>query len=150
MFKVERQGDFKGPITLTLVNYPQTALVLNNNQPLTIAADKSEINGILDLKTTLATGTYTVVLRTSATVPFSRDGKTKTPSLPSGRPTPLTLTIVRRPKLESHDADYPGNKDTPGEPRQLDVAGVCTQTPELLGATLLTLDGSTALIAEAM
>lgn len=96
-FKAERRGDFKAPITLTLANISQNAMTMANGQTLSIPADKKEGSGVLDLKSTLLPGTYTVVFRTTAAVSTSRDGKNKTDVQAQGATRPLTLTIVPRP-----------------------------------------------------
>lgn len=92
--KVERlQEDFKGPITLTLLNFPQTLMTLNNNQPLTIAADKKEASIVLDVRNSLQPGLYTVLLRTQAQVAFSKDAASKSKSQVNVYSVVLPITL---------------------------------------------------------
>jgi len=109
------QADFKGPITLTLLNVPQTQMTFNNNQPLAIAADKKEASGVLDVKVALAPGNYTVVLRAQAQVGVSKDAtaKTKTNVNLTSVVLPITLTVL--PKNAASGAAAGLLTLTPGE-----------------------------------
>lgn len=98
-FKLQAlQADFKGPVQLTLVNFPGTTLLFNNNTPLTLSADKSEASAGLDIRPGLAPGNYTVVLRATAQVPFSKDPKAKNKTNVSvlSASLPVTLTVQSR------------------------------------------------------
>jgi hypothetical protein len=98
-FKLDRlPGDFKGPVQLTLANYPPGALVFNANAPLTLSADKAEVSGALDVRPGLAPGNYTVVMRATAQMPFSKDanGKTKTTVTAVSATLPIMLTVLSK------------------------------------------------------
>jgi hypothetical protein len=98
-FKLEPlQSDFKGPVQLTLVNFSPTTLQFNGNQPLTLNAGKAEATGVLDVKAGLAPGNYTLVLRATAQVSFSKDlkAKTKTNVALVSAALPITLTVLAK------------------------------------------------------
>lgn len=97
--KVERlHADFKGPITLNPLNLPQTLLTFNNNQPLTVAADKNDANGVLDLRNALQPGQYTVVLRAQAQVGFSKDAASKSKTQVNAYSVVFPITLEVQPK----------------------------------------------------
>ncbi len=91
------QADFKAPVQLSLANFPGTTLVFNNNAPLTLSGDK-EASGVLDVRAGLAPGNYTVVLRATSQVPFSKDAKAKTKTNVSivSAALPITLTVLAK------------------------------------------------------
>lgn len=98
-FKVERlQPDFKGTISLTLLNMPQTQMLFNNNQPLNVTADKKEASGTLIVRTGLAPGNYTVVLRVQAQVSVSKDATAKAKSNVNLTAAAFPVTITVEPK----------------------------------------------------
>ncbi|HKI32720.1 MAG TPA: PPC domain-containing protein [Gemmataceae bacterium] len=89
-------ADFKAPVQVTVLGLP------GGNQPpqptLTIAADKTEGNVVVDVRPNLPPGVYTIVFRGQAQFQYSKDpmGKQKqnvTVLLPS---PPLTLTVVKK------------------------------------------------------
>jgi Bacterial pre-peptidase C-terminal domain len=88
--------DFKAPLAVqaTVGELPQ-GFTVNNNQPITIAADKTDgtLNVVVPANT--PPGTYNIVLRTTAQIPMENAGKKgKQPTnivLPA---TPVTLTVL--------------------------------------------------------
>ncbi|MFL5241476.1 MAG: PPC domain-containing protein [Gemmataceae bacterium] len=89
--------DFKNPLQVMALplDLPPN-LIINNNQPVTIAPDKAEATLVVDAKTNVIPGTYTLFLRTQAQIPYNKDptAKQKQPTqvvLPS---TPVALTIL--------------------------------------------------------
>jgi hypothetical protein len=89
--------DFKVPVTvLPIPTELPPGLVVNNNQPINIAPDKSE--GAVPVVVTpgVQPGHYTLVLRTQALVPFNKDPKApnKQPTLIVQPTTPVSLTVV--------------------------------------------------------
>jgi Bacterial pre-peptidase C-terminal domain len=97
-FHLKPQADFKGPVQLALVNFPANVLQFNGNQPLTVAAGKLEATGALDVRPGLAPGNYTLVLRATAQVPFSKDpkSKAKTNVAVTTAVEPITLTVMSK------------------------------------------------------
>lgn len=107
--KVERlQADFKGPVTVTLVNWSPNQLTFNNNQPLTVSGDNG--TGVLDVKNGLPPGDYTLALRIQAQVPFARDAaaKNKTPLTALAASVPITLTVASKDAVSGALAVTPG------------------------------------------
>lgn len=91
--------DFKGPVQVTLANFPNNVLNFNNNQPLTIAADKTDATAVLDVRPGLPAGNYTLALRAQATVSYARDpkpGSAKTNLTATAASVPITLTILSK------------------------------------------------------
>jgi hypothetical protein len=93
--------DFKTPLTVTVVD-PQTSLpaglTFNNNQPLQIPAGKDTPAAapVLNVGAGVMPGTYNVVLRGTAAIPYNKDPMAKQKPnanviLPS---TPLTITVL--------------------------------------------------------
>jgi hypothetical protein len=134
--KIERLlADFKVPLQVTALNLPQN-LNFNNNQPLTVAADKKETSLTLDARSGVAPGTYTVVFRGQAQIAPAQLGALKdklkgrnnvTVAQPS---TPFTITVL--PKQVATVSLSPNNpKVKPGGKaevtvkvsRQFDYAG---------------------------
>jgi Bacterial pre-peptidase C-terminal domain len=81
-FKITRQGDNKTPITLQQVglgaNPQQSLITVNNGQPLApIAADKNDGNFVIDLKPNITPGTYSVTLKATTPIQFTKDPATK-------------------------------------------------------------------------
>jgi hypothetical protein len=91
--KVERAGDFKAPLQVTLLNFPSNFINFNNNQPLNISA--AEATGTLDVRSNVPPGTYTLVFRGSTAVQGRNQRNPTGIALPS---IPLTL-VVARPTL---------------------------------------------------
>ena len=54
-------------------NYPIPNLVVNNNQPITVPADKNEAKVEVNVNAGAAPGTYNLELRGSAAIPFNKD-----------------------------------------------------------------------------
>ncbi len=89
--------DFKTPLTVQ----PQPpelppGMTVNNNQPITIAPDKAEGTLPIAVNADVQPGVYTIVLRTSAPVPFNKDPAAKDKPqinvvLPS---TPVVVTVL--------------------------------------------------------
>ncbi len=103
--KVERlQNDFKAPITLTLLNLPQTLMLFNNNQPLNVPADKKDASAVLDLRAGLQPGHYTVVLRAQAQVGFSKDAASKSKTQVNLYSVALPIDLDIQPKTSGGGA----------------------------------------------
>ncbi|HQR06113.1 MAG TPA: hypothetical protein PLN21_04780 [Gemmatales bacterium] len=76
--KVERlTPEAKQPIVLNAVHLPAGVTFNNNNQPLTIPADKNEIEVKLLIQGNSAVEQFPLVLRGVAQVPFAKDPKAK-------------------------------------------------------------------------
>ncbi len=93
---VRNNPEFKNPLAVQaqVTELPQ-GLTVNNNQPLTIAPDKAE--GVFPVVVAAAVppGTYTIVLRGSAPIPFNKDPKgPKQPVNFVAYSTPVTLTVL--------------------------------------------------------
>jgi hypothetical protein len=70
--------EFKAPLQALAIDLPPNLLTVNNNQPMTIAPDKTEATAVVDAKANLPHGTYTIVLRTtSAQMPYAKDPMAK-------------------------------------------------------------------------
>jgi hypothetical protein len=95
--------DFKNPLTVQAMINPQRqesdlppTLRLNNNQPISIAANQAEGTLPITVGADVPPGTYNLVLRTQTQVPFNKDpaAKQKQPipvALPSA---PVALTVL--------------------------------------------------------
>jgi hypothetical protein len=68
--------DFKTPLQITYAN-PIPSLVVNNNQPITVPADKNEAKVEINVNPNVAPGTYNLELRGSAQIPFNKDPMAK-------------------------------------------------------------------------
>jgi hypothetical protein len=101
-FKVERLWpDFKGPIQVRATHGPQQnqplipGLQFNNNQPVTIAADKSEGTGTLNVSNNAQPGVYSFVLRADAQHQFEKVPKGPKVNTGLSYPAlPVTLTVI--------------------------------------------------------
>ncbi len=89
--------DFTTPLTVQVqqIELPR-GLTVNNNQPLNIAAKQTDGSLAVNVNSNVPPGTYTIVLRTQAQLPFARDPKSnQKPNtlviLPSA---PVTLTVL--------------------------------------------------------
>jgi hypothetical protein len=95
--KVARlMADFKNPIQVQALDFPPALISINNNQPLTIAADKTDGKMVVDVRANTPPGEYTLVLRSSAPVPLKdAQGKAKNP-VPNGvlPSAPVKLTVL--------------------------------------------------------
>jgi hypothetical protein len=89
--------DFKAPVQVQAVQtqLPQ-GLTLNNNQPLNIAPNQTEGSLAVNVGSQVQPGTYTLVLRTQASVPYNKDpaAKNKQQVRVVQPTTPVTLTVV--------------------------------------------------------
>jgi hypothetical protein len=88
--------DFKTPLQSVAIDLPPNQLTVNNNQIITIPAGKDEAKVVVDAKSGLPPGMYTIVLRASAQIPYNKDPMAKQKPnvnvvLPS---TPVTLTVL--------------------------------------------------------
>jgi hypothetical protein len=93
---VKRAADFKAPVVVQPLDLPAPLIGVNNNQPFTLAPDKADGTLTVEVKANTPPGTYNLVLRSQAQVPFNKDPKAaqKQPInvvLPS---TPLTITVL--------------------------------------------------------
>lgn len=85
----------KQTFTVTVL-VPNPNLTLNNNQPLQMPAGKDDLPMPLEVKTGLPPGAYTIVLRATAPVPFSKDPMAKQkPNINVVQPaTPVTINVL--------------------------------------------------------
>lgn len=90
------QPDFKAQLQAVALDLPPNLLTVNNNQPLNLAADKNEAAFVVEAKPNLPPGTYTIVLRTAAQVPFNKDPMAKQkPNVNVVLPAaPVQLTVL--------------------------------------------------------
>jgi hypothetical protein len=89
---VRRAGDFRGKVQLAGLNLPPGFGFASTDVP----AGKDEVTAKLTVAGNVPPGTYTVVLRGDAQVPFNRDPKAASkPNVRVADPsTPLTLTVT--------------------------------------------------------
>lgn len=87
--------DFKTPLQVLSLD-PVPNLVINNNQPLTMAPGKDEATAVIAVNANVAPGTYNLVLRGSAQVPFNKDpmAKQKPNINVTLAATPVTLIVL--------------------------------------------------------
>jgi hypothetical protein len=87
--------DFKQPLAVQAIDVPPNLLV-NNNQPITIAPDKAEAALPIQVNANVQPGVYNMVLRANAPIPYNRDPKApqKPPTLVVQVAVPVTLSIV--------------------------------------------------------
>lgn len=97
--------DFKGPVQVFPVEeapqramLPNSVVVNNNNQPFSLAADKTDGTLTLTVRQNAQAGTFNIVLRGQAQVALPQDSRARrrvnpVVTLPA---TPITLTIVPR------------------------------------------------------
>jgi hypothetical protein len=85
--------DFKNPLTVQAMIHPLRQesdlpqnLRINNNQPITLAANQAEGSLPITVGNDVPPGTYNVVLRTQTQVPFNKD-----PTAKQKQPIPVTL-----------------------------------------------------------
>jgi hypothetical protein len=86
--------DFKAPVQVTVLG-----LSNNPQQPpaLTIAADKTEANVVVDVKANLPPGVYTIVFRGQAQFQYAKEGSKQKQNVTVVLPSPpLTLTVVKK------------------------------------------------------
>jgi hypothetical protein len=68
--------DFKAALQVTYAD-PIPSLTVNNNQPITVPADKNEAKVEVNINAGVAPGTYNLELRGSAQIPFNKDPMAK-------------------------------------------------------------------------
>jgi len=68
--------DFKAPLQVTYAD-PIPSLVVNNNQPINVPADKNEAKVEVNVNAGVVPGTYNLELRGSAQIPFNKDPMAK-------------------------------------------------------------------------
>lgn len=89
--------DYKQPLIVQVqAQDVPPGLTFNNNQPLTLAPDKADGTLAIQTTPTVQPGTYTVVLRANAQIPYNKDPMAKQKPntnviLPSA---PVTLTVL--------------------------------------------------------
>lgn len=96
-FKVARLWpDLKVPVAVTAIDLPPNVTFNNNNQPVNVAADKTDGTAVVEVKANVVPGTYNLVLRGQAQVPFAKDPMAKQkPNTNIVYPAvPLTLTVL--------------------------------------------------------
>ena len=90
--------DFKTPLTVQVrpQELPPGLLVNGNNNTFTLAPDKAEGTLPVVVNPNVPPGTYTIVLRTSAPIPFNKDpaAKQKQPVNVTQPATPVLLTVL--------------------------------------------------------
>jgi hypothetical protein len=94
--KVNRHWpEAKIPIQVVAVDLPPNVAFNNNNQPVTVAADKNEADLQIQVRNNVAPGVYNLVLRGAGQVPFNKDPKAtqKPPLGTTVVSTPIKLTI---------------------------------------------------------
>jgi hypothetical protein len=100
--KVTRQPDMKQPIQLgpiplapNQLDLPPNLTFNNNNQPLPIPPDKNELDVQFQVKPNVPPGTYNLVVRGTAQVPFAKDPKAaqKPPVSVTETLPPIKLTV---------------------------------------------------------
>src|SRR5262249_55442128 len=89
--------ELKNPIQVMAlaVDLPQN-LIINNNQPFSIAPDKNDASLVVDPRSNLVPGVYNLFLRTQVQIPYNKNPKDKQKQpvqvvLPS---TPVTFTVL--------------------------------------------------------
>lgn len=108
-FKVERQHpDPKAPVTVASfipiqnvapipIVLPAGSVTFNNNQTITVAPDKNEGSGVLDVKANAKVGTYTLALRATTAVQLNRNPAQPNAKVPINfhqASDPIILTIL--------------------------------------------------------
>ena len=111
---------------------PIPSLVVNNNQPITVPADKNEAKAEVNVNAAVAPGTYNLELRGSAAIPFNKDPMAKQKPnvnvlLPAA-PTIITVLPKQVATVSLANAAVTGKPGTQSEvvvkvARQQDYAG---------------------------
>jgi hypothetical protein len=94
--KVERHWpEAKVPLQIGAIDVPPNLTLNNNNQPLTVPADKNEAELPMQIRNNVPPGVYNLVLRATGQVPFNKDPKaTQKQNLGSMTvSTPIKLTV---------------------------------------------------------
>ena len=78
------------------LTFPPNLSFNNDNQPITIAADKTEAKAVLEVRPGVPPGTYNLVLRGTAQLPFNKNPAAKDkPAIAIEQPSsPLILTVL--------------------------------------------------------
>jgi hypothetical protein len=123
--------DFKVPLQVTYAD-PIPNLVVNNNQPITVPADKNEAKVEINVNVGMPPGIYNLELRGSAQIPFNKDPMAKQKPnvnvmLPAA-PTVITILPKQVATLSLANAVVTGKPGTQSEvlvkvARQADFAG---------------------------
>jgi hypothetical protein len=94
----------------TQQNMNQSAVNVNNAQPVAIPKDKADGTVVVDVKSNAAPGTYSVPLRAETTVKFSKDptGKDKKDITVYAFAAPFEVTVIPT-SLAKLSAQSPGN-----------------------------------------
>jgi hypothetical protein len=89
-------ADFKTPLQATVLDLPPAIIAVNNNQPIALAPGKDEAKAVVDVKANAPPGTYSIVLRGAAQIPFNKDPMAKQkPNINVVQPSAaLTLTVL--------------------------------------------------------
>lgn len=91
--------DFKQPLQVTAMDMPlannQPTITINNNQPVAMAPGKDDATAVVEAKSNATPGTYNLVVRGTAQIPYAKDPMAKQKPntnivLPS---TPITLIV---------------------------------------------------------
>lgn len=104
--------DFKGPLSVAPITIAPAVILppnvtVNGNQPLTIAADKTEATAVVEVQPTAPPGVYPLIVRGEGPVPFTKDPKTPKANLSDSQPTaPVPLTVVPK-QLANVTVDTP-------------------------------------------
>jgi len=87
--------DLKNQVQVVPIDLPPN-VTINNNQPMNIAADKTDATLAVDVKANALPGTYNLVLRTQTQLPYNKDpnNKQKPPVNVVLPATPVTLTVL--------------------------------------------------------
>lgn len=119
--------DLKVPLQVASADVPNArnqppGITINNNQPITIPADKNEVVVALEVKSAVALGTYNFVLRATGQIPFNKDPMaTQKPAISMVLPsTPLTITVVPK-TVAAVTATAPGMPPKPGTQSEITV-----------------------------
>jgi hypothetical protein len=89
-------ADFKTPLQAIAIDLPPNLLTVNNNQPITIAPGKTEATAVVEAKANLPPGTYTIVMRATAQMPYNKDPMAKQkPNVNLVQPsTAVTISVL--------------------------------------------------------
>src|SRR5207253_2628779 len=90
--------EFKTPLTVqaqVIDLPPNNVITINNNQPLNMAPGKDDGTLAVDVKANAPPGTYTIVLRSQAQIPYQKDAKAPKQNLNVVLPSsPVTITVL--------------------------------------------------------
>ncbi|OAI41305.1 hypothetical protein AYO40_03355 [Planctomycetaceae bacterium SCGC AG-212-D15] len=95
--------DFKANLAVSAMDMPlinnqpnQPGITINNNQPIQLAPGKDEFKAVVEVKPNMGPGTFNLVLKGVAQVPYNKDPMAKQkPNINIIQPsTPVSLTII--------------------------------------------------------